>query len=140
MEKRIYDFLAKNHLMSLATYGNGGIWAASCFYRFDPVDLALVFASDETTMHMRHIASNPKVAGTIAPCELKIHNIQGIQFQGEVYRAKPRQRRLYCEAFPIAKAIPSNFWSVELFRVKMTDNTLGFKTKRIWTRTGPDDR
>ncbi len=140
MQKRIFDFLAKHHLMSLATYGSAGVWAASCFYRFDPVDLALIFASAEATTHMRHIASNPKVAGTIAPYASQIYKIQGVQFQGEVYRAKPRQKRLYCEAFPIAKTIPGDFWSVGLLWVKMTDNTLGFKTKLIWTRTGPDDR
>ena len=126
--------------MSLATRGEEGVYAASCFYCFDPTSLALVFASEESTTHMRHITADPHVAGTIAPCEIQLHKIQGVQFRGIVHPATPEQKSLYLQTFPIAKAIPTGFWSVRLAWVKMTDNTLGFKTKLLWPTPQPDGR
>ncbi len=131
MDLKILNFLQSNHLLSLAVEGP---YAANCFYAFDQNDLALIFASDKETHHMRQIAKNPTVSGTIALCEKKIHKIQGVQFLGNVREASIDQCRLYVNTFPIAKVMNPSIWALELVWVKMTDNTLGFKTKIEWRR------
>lgn len=81
---------------------------------------------------MRQILKNSRVSGTIALCEKKIHKIQGVQFIGDVREAAQSERKQYFQAFPVAKAIESSYWAIDLVWVKMTDNTLGFKTKIVW--------
>ncbi len=116
-----------------------GVYAASCFYWYDAQSKALVFASDPDTHHMRAILDNPEVAGTIAPQRHAIHNIQGVQFRGSVHPVNLEQKRGYLNRFPMARSMKLHLWSIELEWVKMTDNTLGFKTKILWT-TPQDDR
>ncbi len=133
MQKNITQFLRNNHILSLATCDEE-VYAASCFYCFDEESIALLFASDPHTHHMRQIARNPKVAGTIHVCERSVHKIQGVQFRGVVKEATKKQRERYLHAFPFAAVLQPVVWAIALEWVKMTDNTLGFKTKTIWTR------
>lgn len=133
MQAKIVDFLRSNHILSLATC-DGEPYAASCFYAFDEERLALLFASEEETRHMRQIATSPRVAGTIHLCERTVHKIQGVQFVGVVREADAQQRSRYLEAFPLARAMDPPIWAIWLEWVKMTDNTLGFKTKITWSR------
>ena len=81
---------------------------------------------------MQQILRNAKVSGTIALCEKKIHKIQGVQFIGDVREAKESERKLYFRSYPVAKGMKSDYWAIDLVWVKMTDNTLGFKTKIVW--------
>lgn len=81
---------------------------------------------------MQQIKHSPRVSGTIALCEKKIHKIQGVQFIGDVREATQNECKQYFQAFPVAKALQSSYWAIDLLWVKMTDNTLGFKTKIVW--------
>ncbi|SMC08883.1 pyridoxamine 5'-phosphate oxidase family protein [Nitratiruptor tergarcus] len=134
MEKKIEKFLENNHLLTLATCTEYNPYAANCFYAYDKEHKALIFASESHTHHMQDIYKNSKVAGTIALCEKEIIKIQGVQFIGIVESAAAEQKSLYYKRFPIALGIPSPLWAIHLQWIKMTDNTLGFKTKLIWTR------
>ena len=134
MPEKIASFLASNHLLSLATWSVDEPYAASCFYAFDKKNYALIFASSQNTKHMQLITQNPNVAGTIALCEEVVHTIQGVQFKGVVKEASKEQEMLYLRRFPIAVAMQPMLWALELTWVKMTDNTLGFKTKISWSR------
>ncbi len=131
MDSKIVRFLERNHLLSLAVEGP---YAANCFYVFDQKTLSLVFASDEETHHMKQISKNPIVAGTIALCEKRVHKIQGVQFLAKTVQASGEQEKLYLKTFPVAKAMKPTIWALRLEWVKMTDNTLGFKTKLVWRR------
>lgn len=104
------------------------------FYAYDPDTFLFVVASDETTEHMRNIASNPHVAGTVALETKTVGKIQGIQFSGVIERCSEPLQKLYFEAFPYARVMNPTLWSIRLDEVKMTDNTLGFGKKLIWKR------
>lgn len=104
------------------------------FYAYDPDTFSFVVASDETTEHMRNIASNPHVAGTVALETKTVGKIQGIQFSGVIERCSEPLQKLYFEAFPYARVMNPTLWSIRLDEVKMTDNTLGFGKKLIWKR------
>lgn len=127
------QFLQSNHILALATCDDE-VYAASCFYVFDKDALALIFASDPQTHHMQQIAKNQKVAGAIHLCENKVHKIQGVQFKGVVCKASKEQESLYLDTFPLSRVMQPTLWAIELTWVKMTDNTLGFKTKITWSR------
>jgi uncharacterized protein YhbP (UPF0306 family) len=133
MDSKIEQFLLSQHLLALATM-DGSPYAVNCFYVYDKEQKALIFASALDTTHMQQIMKNPQVAGTIALCEKRVAKIQGVQFRGEVKEADKRQRRLYLQTFPIARAIDHTLWQIHLSWIKMTDNTLGFKTKILWRR------
>ena len=139
MEHKIFSFIAKHHLFTLATAIDDTPYAASCFYAFDKRQKALIFASESQTTHMRQALLNPKVAGTIAKPTFNIASIQGVQFQGKIKRASKAQEALYYTRFPFAVAMRPTLWIVELHWVKMTDNQAGFKTKYEWSKP-PDYR
>ena len=134
MDRRIITFLRGNHVFSLAVTDGKEVYSASCFYVWDDEEIALIFASDPKTHHMRLALCNPFVAGTIHRCEERISKIQGIQFQGELLKATIQQSTIYYQRFPIAKAMVPSIWAIKLKWIKMTNNTLGFKKKIIWQR------
>ncbi len=130
MDSKIIAFLKKNHILTLAL---GEPYAASCFYCFDEEEQALLFASEESTHHMELIKRDPRVAGTIHLCEREIAKIQGVQFRGVVSGATQKQKECYFRHFPFAKVLKPKIWAIKLQWIKMTDNTLGFKTKIEWS-------
>ena len=134
MQKRIKDFLLSNHILTLATSADNLPYVATCFYVFDEESIALVFASDAETRHLRQALANPNVAAAIHICTDKVGLIRGVQCKGRLLEATDQQKRCYFEAFPIAKAMAPSIWAMELDWVKMTDNRLGFGKKLTWTR------
>lgn len=133
MDKKIFSFIQNHHLLTLATMGER-LWCCSMFYAYDPDTFSFVVASDETTEHMRNIASNPYVAGTVALETKTVGKIQGIQFSGKMESCSDILKSLYFEAFPYARVMNPTLWSIRLDEVKMTDNTLGFGKKVTWKR------
>ena len=132
MDRKIEQFLAQNHLLSLSVLYNGAPYGANCFYVYS--DCALIFASSLHSNHIQGALQNPKVAGTIACCEQDIAKLQGVQFIGELRQATKEERRIYYQKYPLAKTIGEPIWAIELEWIKMTDNTLGFKKKKEWRR------
>lgn len=130
----IEAFVQKHHLLSLATDG-AAVWCCSLFYAYDPQEKAFIVASDPDTEHMGNVALNAFVAGTVALETKTVGKIQGIQFSGEMSPSSaPRERELYFKAFAYARVMNPTLWVIRINRCKMTDNTLGFGKKLIWTR------
>lgn len=75
-------YLRQHTVMSLATYGPMGLWAAAVFYAND--DFALVFLSAGHTRHGQNIAANPWAAATIQENYKDWPEIQGLQLAGTV--------------------------------------------------------
>jgi len=134
MQKQIEDFLQSNHILTLATSSDNFPYVATCFYVFDKEAIALIFASDKDTCHMRQALANPHVAVAIYLCTDKVGLIRGVQCKGRVLEATKSQKIIYYKAFPIAKAMHPSIWAIELDWVKMTDNRLGFGKKLTWIR------
>lgn len=133
MESKIPAFIAKHHLLSLATSGER-LWCCSMFYAYDPDTVSFIVASDEATEHMRNVASNPHVAGTVALETKTVGKIQGIQFAGVMQSCPEPLKYLYFEAFPYARLMNPTLWRIRIDEIKMTDNTLGFGKKISWIR------
>jgi uncharacterized protein YhbP (UPF0306 family) len=73
-------YLASHNVLTLATSGPEGVWAAALFYASDRFQL--YFLSAGTTRHGRNLAANPRVAATIQEDYKDWPAIQGIQLEG----------------------------------------------------------
>src|ERR1017187_7216325 len=137
MDNKIVKFLSKHHLLTLATSLDNEPYCSSLFYAFLESHEMLVFMSQDNTKHIRDIKYNNKVAGTIAP-ETTIAKIQGIQLTGTIEILDGQLLALakssYQKKFPMSKLMDGIIYGIELNYIKMTDNTLGFGKKLIWTK------
>jgi uncharacterized protein YhbP (UPF0306 family) len=81
---------------------------------------------------------NPKVSGTIMPDKLNKLAIKGIQFTGEVLDQNDpfckNASRLYYSRHPLAVSAPGIVWTIQLHRLKMTDNYPGIFKNHNWQR------
>jgi uncharacterized protein YhbP (UPF0306 family) len=77
---RTLAYLQGHHVMTLATHGPEGLWAAAVFYASD--GFALYFLSAGHTRHAQNIAASPQVAATIQEDYADWQSIQGIQLEG----------------------------------------------------------
>lgn len=75
-------YLHSHHVMSLATQGQAGVWAAAVFYAAEHFELT--FLSDPQTRHAQNIASHPRAAATIQENYVDWTKIKGIQLEGPV--------------------------------------------------------
>jgi uncharacterized protein YhbP (UPF0306 family) len=135
MDSKIIAFLRQHHILSLAVCDREGPYGANCFYVFDELRQALIFASDPSSRHMRALgAGGAKAAGTIYHETKSVAQIRGVQFTGVCKEAKGREKSLYFERFGYARALSPSLWVIHLEWIKMSDNRFGFGTKLIWTR------
>lgn len=139
MDKKIVKYISGNKVLTLATSVEDKPHCANCFYVFDEVNKILIFLSDDATQHIKEALENNNLAGTINTEVTTVAKIQGIQFTGEFINPSKEQQKdfysIYYKKFPFAKTKPSPIWGIELNWIKMTDNTLGFGKKLIWTKT-----
>lgn len=131
--KKIASFLAKHHVMTLATSDGLELSACSLFYAFDETKLSFVVASSDDTTHIKNIFKNHKVAGTVVLETKTVGTIKGVQFRGEFLELHDEDlKRLYFKNFPYALAMSPKLWQIKVDYFKLTDNTLGFGKKIIW--------
>ncbi len=137
-EKTLY-YLANHNVMTLATTGPEGLWAAAVFYVND--GFTLYFLSAPTTRHSRNIAEQPVVAATIQEDYEDWPDIKGIQLEGKADQISGMERAKviagYGKKFPvvgnlsqapveIAKAMSKVSWyKVVPERLYIIDNSLG---------------
>lgn len=134
--KKIEAFLAKHHLLSLATNYDSTLSVCSLFYAYDKDSISFVVASSDETTHIKNIKQNPKVAGAIALETKVVAKIEGLQFRGEFVEAKNDSlAKIYFKKFPYALAMSPKLWQIKIEHFKLTDNTLGFGAKLIWERS-----
>ena len=129
-------YLAHHQVMTLATHGEDGIWAAAVFYVND--QFTLYFLSAGHTRHARHIAEQPLVAATIQEDYADWPQIKGIQLSGRVSQLSHVSREtaitLYRQKYPfLAEAEPEiaraltrvNWYRLEPDRLYFIDNSRG---------------
>lgn len=75
-------YVRTHQVMTLATVGKNGVWAAAVFYAAD--EFLFYFISAAHTRHAQNIAQNPHVAATIQEDYKDWPAIQGIQLEGEI--------------------------------------------------------
>jgi uncharacterized protein YhbP (UPF0306 family) len=142
-------YLADHHVLTLATQGPSGLWAAAVFY-VSQGD-ALYFLSAGHTRHARNIAANPQVAGTIQEDYADWQAIQGIQLAGEVSlltgAAREEAITRYKQKYPfiarpaagematkLQKALAVvNWYRLQVTKLYFIDNRQGFGHRdEIW--------
>lgn len=79
-----HAYLRAHNVMTLATHGPEGLWAAAVFYVSENFDL--YFLSSPSTRHALNLAANPRVAVTIQEDYSDWRAIKGIQMEGDVTR------------------------------------------------------
>jgi uncharacterized protein len=136
----VLQFLARHHVMSLATQGSEGPWAAAVFYVHD--DQGLVFLSSPGTRHCHNLALDARCAATIQQDYEDWPQIQGVQLEGRVQELsgddQTQARQRYAQTYPIAglaasvpapiaKALAKVHWyRLRPDRLYLIDNTRGF--------------
>ncbi|AHF78694.1 hypothetical protein Sant_3714 [Sodalis praecaptivus] len=134
----ICRFITKQHVLTLCAGNLDDLWCANCFYVFHQPAMALWLLTSPQTRHGELMRQNARVAGTIAPQPKTVALIKGVQYRGIITclegEEEQQARRRYYHRFPLAKALPSAIWQLDLLEVKMTDNTLGFGKKLRWRR------
>ena len=133
-------YLRAHNVMTLATHGPEGLWAAAVFYVHENFDL--YFLSSPSTRHSLNLAANPRVAVTIQADYDDWRAIKGIQLEGNVTRLEGLEQArailLYGKKFSIvgniarapaeiARAFSRVAWyRVTPTRVYFVDNSQGF--------------
>lgn len=134
----VQEFIARHHVMTLATQGDAGPWAAALFYA--PDGDGLVFLSAPGSRHGRDLAVQPRCAATIQGQEQDWSAIRGIQLEGLAAPVEgadgERARRHYADRFDfvrperapdaILRALARVQWyRLEISRLFFIDNSLG---------------
>ena len=132
---KIEKFIAKHHVLSLATAIENEVSVCSLFYAYDVEKKVFIVASSQETLHMQHISRNPKVAGNIVLETKTVGKIQGLQFKGRFLPLNDKElQKEYFQAFPYARVMNPTLYKIEVDSFKLTDNRLGFGKKIIWQR------
>ncbi|MDR2080271.1 MAG: pyridoxamine 5'-phosphate oxidase family protein [Campylobacteraceae bacterium] len=129
MNQEIITFIKEHHIVNISSCEEGKTWSASCFYAFLEEKRAFVFASDKNTRHMKNIAKNPFVSGTITLETKEVGLIRGLQLEGSVKKASMSGKKLYFQTYPFALALFPTLWEINITYAKFTDNRLGFGKK-----------
>ncbi|KFA58865.1 hypothetical protein A9G34_07550 [Gilliamella sp. Choc4-2] len=138
-DKKIITFIQKHHVLSLSVIlPDANLWACNAFYVFNEDLMCLYILTELTTDHGNAMLNHAQVAGTISLTPKTVAKIQGIQFQAialQLIGNKAKQAySLYYQKFPFARIIKAPIWSLELQRIKMTDNLMGFAHKIHWVK------
>lgn len=136
-EQEAHHFIATHNVMTLATTGTDGVWAAAVFYA--SFDFDLIFLSAGTTRHAQHVAHQPRIAATIQGQHQSWESIRGIQLEGIVRQlhAEEREQAMahYSTKFPflsnapdpIRRALPRvNWYRLTPDLLYFVDNSQGF--------------
>ncbi len=145
------QYLAQHHVMTLATQGDDGPWAAAVFYARDGDDL--VFLSSPGSRHSRNLALQPRCAVTIQGDATDWRQIRGIQAEGLVRQASGadlvQARACYERRFAfvrpqsaapaLASALARVHWyRLQIRRLHYIDNQRGFGQRQQFEPDGRD--
>lgn len=130
------DYLATHQVMSLATNGPFGLWAAAVFYLNEQFEL--YFLSAGHTRHAQNMAANPQVAVTIQEDYADWQAIKGIQLEGVVRLLTGAERDWAIEQYRLKYPFiangsgrmqealaKTNWYGLRPGRVYFIDNSLG---------------
>lgn len=136
IDKRIEEFIAEHHVLTLATATpNGEPYCCNAFYAYDKTSGAFIFTTDLSTHHGKMMAENENVAASILLETRTVGKIQGLQITGKVKPAIDGDKMRYIKDFPYAVVADLSLWRLKAEMMKFTDNRLGFGKKLIWQRS-----
>lgn len=135
---RALAFLEAHHVLTLATTGEEGPWAAAVFYASR--GFTLYFLSAPQSRHARNLAARRRVAGTVQEDTSDWRAVRGVQLEGTVRvlagAEADQARTVYGAKFPvvtagappeIAAALAKVAWyELQPDRLYLVDNAAGF--------------
>ena len=139
MQTEIIEFMESYKVATLCCASTDGEpYCFHCFYVYDARLGMLFFKSSDQTEHVRMLALNPHLSGSILPDKAEFLTLKGLQFCGILHQ-EPLPNGLkaadvYHKKFPFALAMPGKVWCVEITMVKLTDNTRIFGKKLRWDK------
>jgi len=103
LREQVQSYLRQHHVMTLASHGEEGVWAAALFYAND--GFVIYFLSSPTSRHCRNLAGNPRASAAVHEDYADWRQIKGVQMQGIATvlagDEEEKARRLYGAKFPI---------------------------------------
>ena len=143
LRRRIEAFLEARNVMTLATAGPEGPWAAAVFYASD--GLTLYFVSAASSRHCRDLEAGGVVAATIHTDCSDWRDVKGVQLEGTAERlagqGRIRAMRRYGAKFPVVRNLAtapvkiamalrkSSWYRIVPRRIRLVDNSLGLGHK-----------
>jgi uncharacterized protein YhbP (UPF0306 family) len=137
IRRQTLAYLEGHTVMTLATVGPEGLWAAAVFYVNDNFDL--IFLSAGHTRHGQNLAANPQAAATIQENYEDWPQIQGIQLAGSIRLLSDEPQKaaisLYMEKYPFIKSAGPmvraalqkvNWYRLQPQQLYFIDNSKGF--------------
>jgi len=138
--ERALGYLRDHHVLTLATHGGDGLWAAAVFYVSD--GFTLYFLSSPASRHCLNLAGASRVSATIQEDCADWPEIKGVQLEGTASKISRDEeflaRKLYGEKFsivgkpaqvpaPFVKAMATVRWyKLVPDRLYFIDNSAGF--------------
>ena len=103
LRARVHSYLREHHVMTLASHGDDGVWAAAVFYANDGFEI--YFLSSPGSRHCRDLARNPRTAAAVHEDYADWRQIKGVQMEGIasvlIGEEEQKARQLYGAKFPI---------------------------------------
>ncbi|HSM59091.1 MAG TPA: pyridoxamine 5'-phosphate oxidase family protein [Candidatus Sulfomarinibacteraceae bacterium] len=136
LKQAVLDYLDAHQVMTLATQGEDGVWAAAVFYANDEFDF--YFLSAGHTRHATHIAAEPRIAAAIHEDYRLWREIKGVQMEGAAQQLGGARREAaidrYLQKFPevsrevtLADALRRvNWYRLRPDQLYFIDNSKGF--------------
>ena len=136
IDRRITDFIARHHVLTLSTVADGMPHCCNLFYAYDPQRNLFAVTSSDETLHARQARQNPRIAASVVLETRVVGKVQGLQIRGTMMPAEaetlPSVRKVYLGRFPYAAAVKLELWTIRPDFMKLTDNRLGFGKKFAW--------
>lgn len=141
----IDEFIARHHVLTLATHGDDGPWAAALFYVREGDDL--IFLSSPQSRHCKNLISDPRCGATIQPETVNWRDIKGIQVEGRARELSvgelARAQHVYGERFPFVRpgiAAPAllaalakvRWYRLQVAKLYFIDNERGFGNREVF--------
>ena len=145
LPEEVTDFIARHHVMSLATQGDAGPWAAAVFYVLHEGDL--VFLSSPNSRHCTQLASDARCAATIQGQPDDWRAIRGVQLEGRAGELqgieRERAREAYAARFAFVRPVGASaaivaalarvrWYRLRIARLYFIDNAQGFGARRCF--------
>lgn len=105
LPQSVLDYINDKNVMTLATQGEDGPWAAAVF--FANKEFTFYFLSAPTTRHCKNMAENARVSATIQLDYDNWQEIKGVQMEGEAFLLDGAEKAMalahYGSKFPVVK-------------------------------------
>ena len=118
-------YLHDHNVMTLATTGPQGLWAAAVFYAND--GFTLYFLSAPTSRHSLNIKTQPAVSATIQEDYKEWREIKGIQLEGEARRIEGAEQAAAIARYGLKFPIVGNLASAPAEIVKAMSRIAWYK-------------